>query len=167
MGKIYLNKSEVEKINIGKEKNLLKRKKKFFKKKLNHLNNPRLNAFYKHITAKPSDMLYMIKFKSSFSFYLYLYLKSIAEWHPNTSEFRISKPIEVNFGEIQRLSTVVRNTVKKGFKELVEVGLVLYNEDLLHKHHNSTKSVLILSDEYLIGYDDKNKRVIYSISCKS
>ena len=165
MGKLYLNKKELEVVREEKAKHLLKRKKIFIKKKLNHINSKRLKAFYKkHITAQPSDILYTIKFRSSLSFYLYLYLKSLVVWY---GEFKnISQPIEINFWRIHLLSGMVKNTVKKSFRELVDVGLVIYNKDVIHKHHNSTKSVLVINDECLIGFDEKNNKVIYSIDSK-
>ena len=152
-------------VNKEKAKYLSKRKKTFLKKKLNHINSTRLNAFHKNnITAKPSDILYTIKFRSSLSFYLYLYLKSIAKWYDDFK--KISQPIEINFWRIHLKTGMVKNTTKKAFKELVEVGLILYNKDVTHKHHNSTKSVLIINDDYLIGFDEKNNEVIYSIAGK-
>lgn len=145
-----------------------RRKRWFERKRLNHLNSRKLEAFYKqHIgDCKYSEKLYEIRFNSSFALYLYLYLKSRAKgYEPERgAEFSISQPVDVNFGKLVEISRMTRNTVRKAFWELVELGLVIYSEELKPEHHNSTKAVMVLNDRYFIGFDDKQKRVIYSIN---
>lgn len=145
-----------------------RRKRWFNRKKLNHFNTKRLKVFYEQYigNCEYSEKLYEIRFKSSFALYLYLYLKSRAKGYgpERGADFSISQPVDVNFGKLVEISRMTRNTVRKAFWELVELGLVIYSEELKPEHHNSTKAVMILNDRYFIGFDDKQKRVIYSIN---
>lgn len=165
MSKIYLNNEELEKVKEMKEQNLAYCKKIFFKKKFNHLHMDNIRDFYeKYCNVRHSDILYQIPFKSSFSFYLYLYLKSQAKpFVPGDTDFSVSRPVDVNFGRIRDMAKITINTVKKSFWELVEVGLLIYSEDMKPQYHNSTKAVMVLNDEIVIGFDKKQNRVIYSI----
>lgn len=145
-----------------------RRKRWFERKRLNHLNSRKLEAFYKqHIgNCGYSEKLYEIVFKSSFALYLYLYLKSQAKGYEleRGADFSISQPVDVNFGRLVEISKMTRNTVRKAFWELVELGLVIYSEDLKPEYHNSIKAVMVLNDKYFIGFDDIQKKVIYSIN---
>lgn len=167
MSQLYLNLEESKKVKKMKQRNINKRIRWFSRKKLNHLNSARFRNFWLKYCSKVvfSDVLYEIRFKSSFSFYLYLYLKSQAVGYEieRGSNFTISQPIDVNFGRIVKISGVTINTIKKAFYELVDSGLLLYREDMKPKYHNSTKSVMILNDKQLVGYDQDKKRIIYSI----
>ncbi|MFC2093771.1 hypothetical protein ACFLSV_07710 [Bacteroidota bacterium] len=172
MTNLYLDKQELEMVNRKKGKYLEKRKRKFAKKKMNHLNNERLEKFYNQFLrdVKYSEKLFLIKFKSCFSFYLYLYLKSQAKGF-NTEEGGagscLSEPIEFSICGTQRLTGLVRNTVRKAFRDLIAIGLVFYKNDLLQKRHNLTRAVILLNDDCLLDWDDKNRKVIYSINNKT
>jgi hypothetical protein len=168
MTNLYLDKQEIEMVHKQKEKYLQKRKRKFLKKKMNHLNNERLEKFYNQYLrdVKYSEKLFLIKFKSSFSFYLYLYLKSQAKGI-DTNESCISQPVEFSICGTQRILGMVRNTVRKAFRELLAIGLVFYKNDLIQKRHNLTRAVIILHDDFLVDWDDKNRKVIYSINNKT
>lgn len=145
-----------------------RRKRWFEKKRLNHMNSMKLEAFYKQYIGNCgySEKLYEIRFKSSFALYLYLYLKKRAKGYEleGDADFSISQPVDVNFGKLVEISRMTRNTVRKAFWELVELGLVIYCEELKPEHHNSTKAVMVLNDKYFVGFDDKQKKVIYSIN---
>jgi hypothetical protein len=116
-----------------------------------------------------SDKLYEVKFKKSFSLYLYLFLKSRAEpYEVSTSnEFTISKPLPVNFSTISMKAQVGRNTVKRAFRELVGLGLLIFDENLKKTLKNyNVKKCMLVNDYYLEGYDDVNNRIIYSLKTK-
>ena len=167
MSQIYLNPDEAKKLTQIKQKNINKRIRWFCRKKLNHLNSTRFKLFWDKYCSKVeySNVLFEIHFKSSFSFYMYLYLKSQAVPYEIEAggNFTVSKPVDVNFGRIVKISGMTTNTVKKAFRELVECGLLLFREDMKPMFHNSTKSVMVLNDNYLVGYNQKEKRIIYSI----
>lgn len=150
-----------------KQHNINKRIRWFCRKKLNHLNSVKFRLFWEKYCSKVnfSDVLYEIRFKCSFSFYLYLYLKAQAVGYDIEvgTDFTVSQPLDVNFGRIVKISGMTTNTVKKAFRELVNSGLLLYREDFKPKYHNSTKSIMILNDKQLVGYDQKKKRIIYTI----
>jgi hypothetical protein len=163
---MYFNEDELKKIDKVREQRERRAKKWFMEKERNHLNSEKFRKFYELFKdIQYSEKLYEIKFKSSFSIYLYLYLKSQAKPYEveGDGNFSISQPVEVNFGKIQRLSQLTKNTVKKAFWELVNMGLLLFSEDLKPKHHNSTKAVMVLNDQYLVGFDEKRNRIVYSI----
>lgn len=169
MPRLYLNNSEIARIRQMKLSKQERRKRWFVRKKLNHLNSKKIEVFYKQYIGNCgySEILYEIHFKSSFALYLYLYLKSIAKGYEldgGDTSFSISQPVDVNFGKLVEISRMTRNTVRKAFWELVELGLVVYSDDLKPEHHNSTKAVMVLNDKYFVGFDDKQKKVIYSIN---
>lgn len=167
MSHLYLNLEESKKVKKMKQRNINKRIRWFSRKKLNHLNSARFRNFWDKYCSRVvfSDILYEINFKSSFSFYLYLYLKSQAVGYDieGGCNFTVSQPLDVNFGRIVKISGLTTNTVKKAFRELVNNGLFLYRDDFKPKYHNSTKSVMVLNDKQLVGYDRDNKRIIYTI----
>lgn len=168
MQRLYLNNNDLVRIRQMKLSQLEKRKRWFKSKKLNHLNNKKIENFYKqHIgNCEYSEKLYEISFQSSFTMYLYLYLKSQARGFEleGDANFSISQPVDVNFGKLVEISRMARNTVRKAFKELVDLGLVIYSDNLKPEHHNSTKAVMVLNDCYFVGFDEKQKKVIYSIT---
>lgn len=148
-----------------------RRKRWFERKKLNHFNTKRLQVFFEKYIGNCgySEKLYEIRFKSSFAIYLYLYLKSLAKGYEleRDADFSISQPVDINFGKLVEISRMTRNTVRKAFWELVQVGLVIYNEKLKPEYHNSTKAVMILNDKYVVGFDETSKEVIYSINYRT
>jgi len=168
MSKIFLSNRELEKVKTFRLCNSLKSKRWFENKRLNHLNNVKLRAFYAEYLSniKYSDVLLDIRFKSSFAIYLFVFLKSKAKPFELESldDYSISQPIDVNFGQIADMSKMSRNTVKKAFRELVKVGLIFYRTGAKGEHHNSTKSIMLLNDKHLIGYDRNAEKVIYSIN---
>jgi hypothetical protein len=120
-------------------------KRNFKNKKQNHLNSKKYKKFNEFIECEPNDVLFEMRFRSSFSLYLYLYLKSKAVFRLNV---KFSEPIEVNFEELKRLSGLCKNTVKKAFWELVDCGLIVFNEDGPVNKHNLCKSVMIFDDRF-------------------
>lgn len=162
---------EIKKVKKIKLNNINKRKRWFERKKLNHFNSLKLKDFYVQylVNIEYSEKLLEIRFKSSFAFYLYLYLKSKAAPYEidDYKTFCVSQPVEVNFGKLAEISKMTRNTVKKAFWSLVRVGLVIYNEDAKSPYHNSTKMVMLLNDKHLIGFDYDAERIIYSLNSKN
>jgi hypothetical protein len=163
MSKLVLNKKEMKLLNQMRKKRLERLKRAFYAKKQNHLNSEKYKKFNELIKVKPSDILFEFQFRSSFSLYLYLYLKTIAEFYPDVG---ISNCLEINFEELKRLSGLCKNTIKKSFWELVDCGLIVFDEEPTVKKHNLCKSVMIFDDRFLVAYDDVNGRIIYSIKNK-
>lgn len=168
MQNVYLSPEDILLFTKIKQRSVNKRVRWFCMKKLNHLNSYKFRNFWQKYCKdiNHSNVLYEIQFRSSFSFYLYLYLKSLAIGYMNERDgnFTISQPIDVNFGAIIKLSAMSKNTIKKAFFELINAGLLLYREDFKPKYHNSTKSVLLINDFKIAGYDKYKKRVIYSVN---
>ena len=136
-------------------------KKRFLKRKYNHLNRKNITGFYFELKDKVtfSDKMYEIKFKKRFSLYLYLYLKSQVP----LNSFTISSPVEANFSRIAAEAGISKNTVKKAFWELVELGVVIYDESI-PLSSNQIKKCLILNDGHFIGYDENNHKIIYAMN---
>jgi hypothetical protein len=164
MQKLILSKEEKKKLDVIRKRRLERLKKNFLKKKQNHLNSEKYKKFNGLIKCEPSDILFAMRFRSSFSLYLYLYLKTIASFYQDVG---ISEPIEVNFEELKRLTGLVKNTIKKAFWELVDCGLIVFNEDItVNMRHNLCKSVMVFDDRYLIGFNEIDNQTYYSIKAK-
>ena len=159
-----LSKREVKMLNQMRKKRLGKLKRAFYSKKQNHLNSNKYEKFNELIKAKPSDILFEMRFRSSFSLYLYLYLKSIATFYPESS---ISEPVEVNFEKLKRLSGLSKNTIKAGFWELIQNQLIFFNEDTpVRMKHNQCKSILVFNDKYLIDACEIENKMNYNSKVK-
>ena len=157
---IYLTDEQYRKVIRMKMNYTEKCKKRFLNRKYNHLNRKNLLEFItENEINEYSDKLYEIKFKKWFSIYLYLHLKNLI----GSNEFTISEPIEVNFTQIAAKAGVARNTIKKAFWELVNFGLVIY-DDLLPLSSNSIKKAMILNDKYLIGFNETEHKILYTLS---
>ena len=138
-----------------------KREKKYLSKKYNHINNKKIQDFYCSMDAKYSDRLFEVKFKKSFSFYLFLYLKEDYESTYGITNYDFSSPVDVNFTLISELADVGRNTVKRAYQELIDLGMVTpyVNNKLKSRAQNMC---IVLNDSYLDEYDNKNHKVNYS-----
>lgn len=157
---IYLTDEQYRKVILMKTNYTARCKKRFLNRKYNHLNRKNLFEFIsENEISEFSDKLYEIKFKKWFSIYLYLHLKSLV----GNNDFTISEPIEVNFTKIATKAGVARNTIKKAFWELINLGLVIY-DDLLPLSSNSIKKVMILNDKYLIGFNEADNKILYALS---
>jgi hypothetical protein len=130
---------------------------------LNHEYRNNLKALIEGLTVEYSDKLYIIPFRHYFSFYLYLILKNSAETYGDMKEFYISKPVEVNFLRIANTYKVTRNTVKRSFRELVKMGLLIYVPFLKSSKHNLVKTASLYNDFRIAYFDPKKKRVVYSM----
>lgn len=138
-------------------------KERFFKKQYTHLCKDNLKEFYELCDVNYSDKLFEVKFKKSFAFYLFLYLKSeVKDRHGETS-FIISKPVDVNFSEISHYAGVSRNTVKWAYKELIELGLIIPAIPYEMPKHNTLKFCSVVNDSNLLLFDDVNRKAVYSI----
>lgn len=107
--------------------------------------------------------LYEIKFHSSFAFYLYLYLKSkaIGYLDQGPDDFTISQPIKLNITKVAYEAGISRNTVKSAYKELKRLGIVY--DAIIPVFNNKVKECMIINPKYVIGYDENEHKVIYSI----
>jgi len=163
MKTIYLNNYMKERFNQMRLNYNQKCKTRFLKRKYSHINSENINKFYTGLNITIDDKLYEIRFHSSFTLYLYQYLKSNAVGYEEETPgvFAVSMPLNVNFNLITKLAGVSRNTVKAAFKELIQLGFVYYDESIpLSK--NKVKQCLILNSKYLIGYDENEHKIIYS-----
>ena len=169
MQTIFLNDRELNKVQKMKTSYTKRCKRKFNQKLYNHINRENIRDFYNSLNVSYSDKLYEVKFKKSFSLYLYLFLKSRAEPYEilTSKEFTVSKPLEVNFSTISLKAQVGRNTVKRAFRELISLGLLIFDDNLKKTLKNyNVKKCMVVNDYYLEGYDEDNNKIIYSIKSK-
>jgi hypothetical protein len=165
MSILYIKNDELLKLEKMKIAHTKKCKLRFSKKRYNHYNKENISQFFNSLKVSYSDILYEVRFKISFSIYLYLYLKSISVPYEinTTKEFTISQPVEVNFSKISINAQISRNTVKRAFKELVSLGLLLYDRNLEPHKHNGIKRCMLINDFYLIGFNENRNKIIYSL----
>ena len=135
---------------------------KFLNKRYNHINNKKIQDFYCSMDAMYSDRLFEVKFKKSFSFYLFLYLKEEYESTYRITDYDFSSPVDVNFTLISEYADVGRNTVKRAYQELIDLGMVKPFVNDIWKNRAQNMCVVV-NDRYLIEYDNKNHKAIYSI----
>jgi len=167
MNTIYLNnnlKERFEKMRMNYNQKCMR---KFLKRRFSHINSDNIRAFYLEVNEPIDEKLYEIKYYSSFAFYLYLYLKSNATGYLNErpDEFTISQPIKINFTRIAQKAGISINTVKSAFKELVNLGIA-YSDATIPLCNNKVKECMILNSKYIIGYDENEHKIIYSIGNK-
>jgi len=149
---IFLNQREKEKLLNARARKIETAKKRLSRKKLSHLNCSKLKAFYELIGEEIPEMFYLIRFKSSLSPYLYLYLKRKALMC-SPADFIISNPIDVNINEICRVSKYSRNSVRKALDELENSMLLSRNTT---KYHNSIRSYKLYNDYDSLTFKIKN-----------
>lgn len=150
-----------------REKDIQRAKKKFLKKGRNHLNDPKLAEFFAKLQVEFSDKLYEIKYKCSFTLYLYLYLKSQAKsYYDDDRPFNISQPINVNLQRIVILSGIARNTVKRALEELKQLRFINQCRHVSPEFHNSTKEIMLVNDLYMLCYDEIHHAVHFTIDPK-
>lgn len=136
---------------------------KFLSKKYNHINKKKMQDFYCSMDVMYSDRLFEVKFKKSFSFYLFLYLKDYYESMQSNTNYSISSPVDVNFSLISEYADVGRNTVKRAYKELIDLGMVIPFTRVGCKNQNQINKCMVINDRYLDEYDKSSHKVIYSI----
>ena len=134
---------------------------KFLGNKYNHVNNKKIQDFYCSIDSMYSDKLYEVKFKKSFSFYLYLYLKDCYEDFSGDMSYNTSLPVDVNFSLISEYAKVGRNTVKRAYKELIDLGLVI--SLVGNGKHNSIKKCQVVNDRKLVKFDEVNGVCVFNL----
>lgn len=141
-----------------------KRKAKFLKKRLNHVNTPKLTRLFESLQVNYSDKLFDIPMKCHFSFYLYLLLKSrvkFLDWLELPDHYKIAISQDFNIYKLSKETGVCRNTIRKAFEELKELNLI-EETDYVVPSHKSTRSILVFNDYYIKAYDAGIKRVLYS-----
>ena len=141
---VFMTKAEPEKFGSIKSKNLERARKKFIKKKLNHYNSEKFNTVYTEVKQEICESLYLVRFKSSLSPYLYLYLKSKSEESDFPREFsRGSQPVLFNVQKFCSLTKFSRNTVKKALKELISLNMIIKSNE---RHRNKVAGYIIFND---------------------
>src|SRR5690606_34226344 len=128
---------------------------KFLNKKYNHINNKKIQDFYCSMDAMYSDRLFEVKYKKSFSLYLFLYLKEEYESMYGITNYDFSSPIDVNFTLISEYADVGRNTVKRAYQELIDLGMVKPFEGFNCKNRAQNMCVVV-NDRYIQQYDKVN-----------
>lgn len=136
---------------------------KFLSKRYNHINNKKMQDFYCSMNAMYSDKLYEVKFKKSFSFYLYLYLKEDYESTYGITNYDLSSPVDVNFTLISEYADVGRNTVKRAYQELIDLEMVIPFTRVGCKNHNQINKCMVINDLFIQSYDKKTSKVIFNL----
>jgi len=141
-----------------------KRKAKFLKKKLNHVNSPKLSKVFDSLNVTFSDKLFDIPWRCSFSFYLYLILKSrvkFVDWCELPEFYKIAISQDFNILQLSKATGVCRNMIRKAYKELQQLNLI-EETDYVRPTHKSTRTVLVFNDFYIHAYDPETGKVLYS-----
>lgn len=160
---VILTEQDYRNVLQEREKHNLRCVRRFNRKKLNHLNYKKYYNFYKKIGLSLSPILYEIKYKSSFTPYLYLFLKKKSQ--PVAQNVKsVFSLISVSFYEIAKKSKSSRSTVKYAFEELVSIGLLLYTKQNNYPYNNVPKKAMLVNDEYVVLYDSKKHKIVYSMS---
>jgi hypothetical protein len=165
MKKILISDKDIELLTKLKKKEVQTSYKKFHKRKKCHIKDAQLKSFFENSTGDFNPVFYTIPFTCYFSFYFYLYLKGKAEKFELdlSEEFKVSKPLEINFSEITRLAGAPMGTVKSAFKELKKFGFLLYSEELKPDNKNGSNCVLLVNDYYILEHDTANERTLFNI----
>lgn len=165
MIQVYLSKSKFELFKNMSDKEIVKAKKKFYQKKLNHCKSASLNDFFQiHCSQCYNPILLDVNFHCHFSFYLYLFLKKQAVPYSLFSDKgvnTISQPINLNLTKVAILGGVSRNTIKKSFNELVKKGLILHTNISAPRRSNQPKIVMLLYDDIILGYEKLEDKVYF------
>ncbi|MFA5010557.1 MAG: hypothetical protein WC644_01265 [Ignavibacteria bacterium] len=141
-----------------------KRKAKFIKKKLNHVNSPKLATVFDSLKVTFSDKLFDIPWRCSFGFYLYLILKSrvrFIDFCDMPEYYKIAIAQDFNILKLSKETGVCRNTIRTAYKELIQLNLI-EETDYIKPLHKSTRSVLVYNDFYIYAFDSESKKVLYS-----
>ena len=168
MVQVYLSKSKFELFKKMGEIEIVKARKKFYHKKLNHCKSASLNDFYQnHCEHNYNPILLDLNFHSHFSFYLYLFIKKQAVPYSLFSDDAvntISQPINLNLTKVAILGGVSRNTIKKSFNELVKKGLILHTNISAPRRSNQPKIVMLLYDDIILGYEKLEDKVYFDFN---
>lgn len=104
------------------------------------------------------------KFNCYFSMYLYLRLKkSISDKYQS---YIVSSPIEMNISEISREAKVSRNTCRKAYRELLNLGLLIKNDEV-NSDKNSFNSVILVNDKFISGWSNDEEAINFKFNVKS
>ncbi len=104
------------------------------------------------------------KFNCYFSMYLYLRLKkNISDKYKS---YIVSSPIEINISEISREAKVSRNTCRKAYRELLNLGLLIKNDDAITDKY-SFNSVILVNDKFISGWSKDEEAINFKFNAKS
>lgn len=141
-----------------------KRKASFLRKKLSHTNSVKLARIFDSLKVAYSDKLFDIPWRCSFSFYLYLILKSqvrFIDFCEMPEYYKIAIAQDFNILKLSRQTGVCRNTIRKAYKELLRLNLI-EEIDYVRPDHKSTRSVLVYNDFYIYAFDTETNTVLYT-----
>jgi hypothetical protein len=164
-----LNEREIAFLTGFRAKELEKQKRKFIKRKKNHLHNEKLHCFFNSLDVEYSHKIFDIKFYSTFTFYLYLYLKAnvkIFTYEGMPDYFRLALSQDVNFSKIARLAGVSRSSVRKAYDELIEVGMIIETPHIAPQHL-STRTCMVFNDFYIHSYNRRTGKVEFTTDLKN
>ncbi|MBX7044210.1 MAG: hypothetical protein K1X86_00105 [Ignavibacteria bacterium] len=159
---LSLEQSRILKVALDKQQS--KKKKAFYKRRLNHFNKEKLKKVSEQIEVHFSDKLYEIPFKCYFSFYLYLILKKnvqFLDWLDMPYYFRIAVSQDLNINKLSKQTGVCRNVIRKAFMELIRFKLVELS-DYVEPNHKSCKACIVYNDFYIHCFDSELGHVLYS-----
>ena len=166
MKKILITEKDFEKLSCLKQKEISEAYKIFRSRKKCHMKETRLKYFYVSCAKEFNPVLYTIPFNCYFSFYLYLFLKAKAEkfrFESNSEQFTVSKPMEINFSKIRRLTGIPMGTIKSAYRELQKFGFLIYTEELASDKKNESKYAMLQNDYYILEHDPIKDKTIFNI----
>jgi hypothetical protein len=157
--KMYLNQTETRFVKEYRAGVIRKNKRIFEKKKLNHLHKVSLDKIFGSNTFVIPPILFLVDFRCYMSLYLYLHIKSKSE--PFIQQCHFSKPLEVNITQLAVQTKASRNTIKTGLNELVKLRLAMDMRELQFVKPNAPRLVSIAYDEFIEGYDNERRVVVF------
>jgi len=164
MYQIPLNVEQKQILDEALSRKLRKKQKRFKRKRLSHFNCPKLKAIFENYQVDFSPVLYEIPFKCFFSFYLYMIVKSqvrFINWIEMPEYYKIALSQDLNINKIYRETGICRNTIRKAFRELVQMRMIEIT-DYVEPIHKSTKSILVFNDYYIHSFATELGYVLYS-----
>ncbi len=156
---MYLSEKEARLVREYRAGVIRRNKRNFERRKMNHLHKERLSAVLGEQSLVIPNILFLIDFKCYMSLYLYLCIKSKSE--PFSVHCHYSKPLEVNITQLAIQTKASRNTIKTGLNELVKLRLAMDLRELQYIKSNAPRLVSIAYDEFIEGYDNERRVVVF------
>lgn len=151
-------------LEVALKSRIDKKKRTFLRRKMNHINDPRLKKVFEGLNTNFCEVLYEIPFQCYFSFYLFLILKDKLRFVSRGNKTYGAKYAiaqDFNILKLSKETGVCRNIIRRAFDELVAFRMI-EETTLPPSGHKSTKTVILFNDNFINYFDDVQGQVVYS-----
>lgn len=151
-------------LEVALKSRINKKKRAFLRRKMNHVNDPRLKKVYENLTTDFCEILYEIPFQCYFSFYLFLILKDKLQFISRCNKLYEAKYAiaqDFNILKLSKETGVCRNIIRRAFDELVAFRMI-EETTLPPSGHKSTKTVILFNDNFINYFDEEQGQVVYT-----